>query len=364
MQQHKNMFSLSLIDASLLSCRYKSFVLALTKEHSGKDSKINIDDYFHIEDHREWTFFIGNQALISPWWDSGAARFFISCALLLGWPFRMSYAGQIAKHQVEVKKAVFCERTAPAAGSQEDEGVSLTATPGSGSNEQQQQQANGKGAAAAAGKEEAVVANDNTANAKSANSPVTEPDGVDLPPAAAAAAAATTTVAVSTQIDQPPLLQQSNPSPALHLDVGTQVRAIPQPQQPRQQQQQQLVNAVISNPPPAQHVPHGNLPPSLNQPAPKHSHHHHHHQHHRQQPQGLYAPTTGAAALPPALTPPMPPQRSAPLASPRTHLRDATKDIVTAVTHQDINGVSAVNTIALKDVSVEMSALSGYETYV
>ena len=59
------------------------------------------------------------------------------------------------------------------------------------------------------------------------------------------------------------------------------------------------------------------------------------------------------------------PQRSAPLTSPRTHVRDATKDIVTAVTHhQDVNGVNAVNTIALKDIDVQMSALSGYETYV
>ena len=42
--------------------KYKAFVLALTKAHSEKDAKIAIDDYFHIEDHREWTFFIGNQA--------------------------------------------------------------------------------------------------------------------------------------------------------------------------------------------------------------------------------------------------------------------------------------------------------------
>jgi len=64
-------------------------------------------------------------------------------------------------------------------------------------------------------------------------------------------------------------------------------------------------------------------------------------------------------------SPPLPPQRSAPLSSPRTHLRETTKDIVTAVTHQDVNGMSAaVNTVALKDMDVQMSALSGYETYV
>jgi hypothetical protein len=60
-------------------------------------------------------------------------------------------------------------------------------------------------------------------------------------------------------------------------------------------------------------------------------------------------------------TPPMPPQRSVPLTSPRTHLRETTKDIVTAVTHQDINGV---NTVALKDIDVQMTSMSGYETYV
>ena len=58
------------------------------------------------------------------------------------------------------------------------------------------------------------------------------------------------------------------------------------------------------------------------------------------------------------------PVRSAPLASPRTHIRETTKDIVTAVTHQDINGLNAVSTVALKDIDVQMSALSGYETYV
>jgi TolA-binding protein len=64
-------------------------------------------------------------------------------------------------------------------------------------------------------------------------------------------------------------------------------------------------------------------------------------------------------------TPPMPPQRSAPLTSPRTHLRETTKDIVTAVAHSDINGMSsAVNTVALKDIDIQMTALSGYETYV
>ena len=28
-----------------------------------------------------------------------------------GWPFRLSYGGRVAKHRIEVKKAVFCEST-------------------------------------------------------------------------------------------------------------------------------------------------------------------------------------------------------------------------------------------------------------
>ena len=43
----------------------------------------------------------------------------------------MSYKGRIAKHNVEVKKAVFVENTS------QDEGVSLSATPGSSNAEQQ-----------------------------------------------------------------------------------------------------------------------------------------------------------------------------------------------------------------------------------
>ena len=50
-------------------------------------------------------------------------------------------------------------------------------------------------------------------------------------------------------------------------------------------------------------------------------------------------------------------------------LKDATpllsrQDVVTAVTHHDINGMTAVSTVALKDVDVQMTSLSGYETYV
>ena len=45
-------------------------------------------------------------------------------------------------------------------------------------------------------------------------------------------------------------------------------------------------------------------------------------------------------------------------------VREVARDVVTAVTHHDINGLNAVSTVALKDVDVQMSSLSGYETYV
>ena len=85
----------------------------------------SIDDYFHVEDHREWTFFIGTPEYIEPWWDKLPAKVVLSCIFLIGWPFRMSYKGRVGKHNVEVKKAVFVEY------SSQDEGVSLSATPGS-----------------------------------------------------------------------------------------------------------------------------------------------------------------------------------------------------------------------------------------
>ena len=68
--------------------KYKLFVQKLTKTHSGKDSKISIDDYFHIEDQKEWTFFIGNKSYITPWWEKTPTRLILSCIFLIGWPFR------------------------------------------------------------------------------------------------------------------------------------------------------------------------------------------------------------------------------------------------------------------------------------
>jgi hypothetical protein len=61
-------------------------------------------------------------------WDKLPAKVVLSCIFLIGWPFRMSYKGRVGKHNVEVKKAVFVEY------SSQDEGVSLSATPGSSAN--------------------------------------------------------------------------------------------------------------------------------------------------------------------------------------------------------------------------------------
>ncbi len=83
--------------------KYKSFVVQITKQHQGKDHKINIDDYFHIEDQREWTFFIGNPDFIAPWWSKGFARFLLSCVFLAGWPLRMGYHGQVRKKFGEIR---------------------------------------------------------------------------------------------------------------------------------------------------------------------------------------------------------------------------------------------------------------------
>ena len=62
-----------------------------------------------------------------------------------------------------------------------------------------------------------------------------------------------------------------------------------------------------------------------------------------------------ANVLPPQPSQPLPPQ-------PLQGHGARTKDSVTTVTHQDINGV---NTVALKDLDhAQMTQMSGYETYV
>ena len=53
------------------------------------------------------------QKFISPWWDHGVAKVFFSCFLLFGWPMRLRYHGQIAKHQVgNGNKRAFLSRSA------------------------------------------------------------------------------------------------------------------------------------------------------------------------------------------------------------------------------------------------------------
>ena len=88
--------------------KYKAFVNQMTKTHSGKDQRITIDDYFHVEDHREWTFYVGNESYIAPWYDKDAAKIPLSCIFLLGWPFRLAYGGRIAKHQVKKNLTLNC----------------------------------------------------------------------------------------------------------------------------------------------------------------------------------------------------------------------------------------------------------------
>jgi len=254
--------------------KYKQFVQKLTKEHSGKDTKISIDDYFHIEDQKEWTFYIGNKKYIAPWWEKDPARIFLSCILLVGWPLRLSYKGKVAKHRIEVKKAVFCESTS------QDEGVSLTATPGSSldgcNNSTRQEEDYTPCKVVSPPPDDLPVSMHNNHNFSGSQEHV-----------------------VDVQVASPPHLV-SNPSISYNVE---------------KQYQQQERSPDRST-------------PLLNR----------HHGNH--------------------------PLRSAPIASPRTHLRETTKDIVTAVTHHDINGMNAVSTVALKDVDVQMSALSGYETYV
>ena len=40
--------------------------------------------YLLSEDHREWTFFIGNDKYIIPWWQQDTAKIVLSCCFLIG----------------------------------------------------------------------------------------------------------------------------------------------------------------------------------------------------------------------------------------------------------------------------------------
>jgi len=282
--------------------KYKRFVQKLTKEHTGKDAKISIDDYFHIEDQKEWTFYIGSKKYIVPWWEKDPARIFLSCVLLFGWPFRLSYGGRVAKHRIEVKKAVFCESTS------QDEGVSLTATPGSSMD-----------GASRTGQQEAEKRPETPAAPVSATPQCSRKDEtvVDVQVATSPPPGST----------NPPLEKQYQPQAA-------------------QAQPNHGGGHVGQAHPGGGHVgPAAPVSPDRSTPLLRQA--------------GLSAREVAQGVMPPIGH-----GRAAPMASPRTHLRETTKDIVTAVTHHDINGLNAVSTVALKDIDVQMSALSGYETYV
>ena len=381
---------------------------------------------------------MGKEELITPWWAKDPARIILGCIFLFNWPFRMSYKGRIAKHNVEVKKAVFVENTS------QDEGVSLSATPGSSNAEQQAANSNPTSAnnpPIHGGKEaskEAVACNSNNQGAASNNEQ--DDDGVDSsistskPPIAQK----------SNQQANPNIIHQGNQLAKEAID-GQNTTALtattaeinnPEASGSVLKHNEHLVDAVISQPPHsdishnAPFIPTQGTNPSYVQPPPYIEQRHpgssdgyyfqqqnqqqqfyHHQQTHSAHSYSKQQTTLGpsihnlqsiaggsggpsseghlstsintatnidsyrpthhsslaqthplARALP--ASPPLPPQRSVPLRSPRTNLRETTKDIVTAVTHQDINGMSAVNTVALKDIDVQLSSLSGYETYV
>lgn len=438
--------------------RYKAYVKHLTKEHSGKDQRITIDDYFHIEDHREWTFFIGTDKLITPWWDRKVARCILSC-FFLGWPFRLNFEGNTAKHQVEVKKAIFVENTS------QDEGVSLSATPGS-SNET---------AAAAA-------ATSASTSATTASAPKDMPStklhhqqevqkqfqSLSTGPSLAKADVCSFSPP-SDSVTQPECLVNNGLLTA--SDISKQVRTsdpvsrleiqkIQYTPPPRSEvgglssrannecsslsglnvelkPNKHLVDAVISNPPREQRNyyqsvevdPHKQqqhlqrlqqqqqLQQELQQiqsysrhqttlgpsPSPTMAGGHHlltqeeqhppRHPLEQQQQDVANFHLLGGAKRPPAhpsighthplaraQQPPLPqygppphhhhplpvaPSSAVPFTSPRTHPRETTKDMVTAITHRDVNGVNTVtNTVTSKDIDAQLNSMSGYETYV
>ena len=73
-------------------------------------------------DEKSWFLLFDFSYLISLTWATAFLQFerlyfsnlsnciFSECKWS-GWPFRLSYGGRVAKHRIEVKKAVFCEST-------------------------------------------------------------------------------------------------------------------------------------------------------------------------------------------------------------------------------------------------------------
>ncbi len=423
------------------------------------------DDYFHVEDHREWTFFIGNEKLIQPWWDKDVAKVLLSSLFLWGWPFRMSYGGRIAKHQVEVKKAVFVENNS------NDEGVSLSATPGSG----------GSGGNATAEEKSAVASAANNPGDKTPDSTTGSATAQQLAEGGLAtngSSSAVAAAAMQVNDSDADIIEEPGETEAmLRGGSGNRKRSggvdpslpvhhnnpAPPPPQPIDQQQhvfkklganEHRVNAVVSNPPKEQQITSANImqtsghnPPMVGvsqmqvdaivsnpppgsaaadplhqfqlqqqqqqqqlllqqqqrsklhqqQPPPVVDQHQHFYQQ-MQIHSGPSLPTTYATpASAAAMMRPHHPAFGHPLAHvlptqgnplqqvvqvPQRHSARAggpggggvppdsgggggkPDPVITAVTHQDINGMTAANTVAVKDMDMQMTALSGYETYV
>lgn len=213
---------------------------------------------------------------------------------------------------MEIKKAVFVENNSA------DEGVSLTATPASEDGGEAEKAENHK---------PVTVANEKTCSDEDEIDEANEDDDIDETKAmlSCSKAAVVTSTASSS-----------------NHDAFTEHR----------------VNAVVSQPPKEQ-------PQNFSDPL--QSHHHFF----QQMQMGPSIPTTYNSRPHPAFGHPLAqvlpphPHPSMPLRSGRSNMQPLRtlreKDVVTAVTHQDVNGV---NTVALKDIDVQMSAVSGYETYV
>ncbi|XP_040579717.1 uncharacterized protein [Lepeophtheirus salmonis] len=265
--------------------KYKSFVSSLTKTHSSKDSKITIDDYFHIEDQREWSFFIGNPEFINPWWDRMPFKGILSCGLLFGWPLRAKYGGRMAKHRIEVKKAVFCEDAIEEIENEDEE--------------------------------QTMGSSCNTSPPSDREKPIEEPP---------------LNHHCSSKSEGRPLPKKKK------KDMNSSIPSTGTPEEDQQLHHSPIVIEETSH-------NHPLSPPSV----------------------ANKIPSGGVSVFPPASSVHTnclrgQPHRPMPITSPRTHIRESNNDIVTAVTHHDINGVNS--TVTLKDIDVKMASITGYETYV
>ncbi|CAB4058699.1 unnamed protein product [Lepeophtheirus salmonis] len=278
-------FSTSSQGITSLQRNINPFVSSLTKTHSSKDSKITIDDYFHIEDQREWSFFIGNPEFINPWWDRMPFKGILSCGLLFGWPLRAKYGGRMAKHRIEVKKAVFCEDAIEEIENEDEE--------------------------------QTMGSSCNTSPPSDREKPIEEPP---------------LNHHCSSKSEGRPLPKKKK------KDMNSSIPSTGTPEEDQQLHHSPIVIEETSH-------NHPLSPPSV----------------------ANKIPSGGVSVFPPASSVHTnclrgQPHRPMPITSPRTHIRESNNDIVTAVTHHDINGVNS--TVTLKDIDVKMASITGYETYV